>query len=160
MLTISPERKRAISQEWLDLTLCTYNSQSMKFLVRESDRFRNPVGQTLKEGIPLLVDELFGGMDFARVRQALEDIVRIRAVQSFSARDAVGFVFLLKGVVQQELSAAGADRLELDRRIDELALSAFDFYTQCRAKISDIQVSEARRSVALLERIYSGVEGR
>lgn len=160
MLAISSERKRAIAQQWLDLTLRTYPSQTVKFLVRESDRFHNPVGQTLKEGIPLLVDELFGGMDSARVGQALEDIVRIRAVQNFSARDAVAFVFLLKGVIQPELSADGADRLELDSRIDELALSAFDFYAQCRAKISGVQVNEARRGVALLNRIYSEVGGR
>ena len=160
MLTISPERKRAVAKEWLDLIFCTYPSQSMKFLLHETDCFRNPVGQTLRDAIPLLVDELFGDMDSAKTRQALEDVVRIRAVQNFSAREAVGFVFLLKGIFQQELPADAAIRFELDSRIDEMALVAFDLYEQCRAKISDIQVSEAKRRVALLQRIYSEVEGR
>ncbi|MGA8183737.1 MAG: RsbRD N-terminal domain-containing protein [Terriglobia bacterium] len=160
MLSISPERKRAIARQWLDLTLRTYPSQSMKFLLHETDCFRNPVGQTHKDAIPLLVDELFGDMDSAKVRQALEEIVRIRAVQNFSAKEAVGFVFLLKEIFQRELPDDGPIRLELDRRIDGMALAAFDLYSQCREQISAIQVSEARNRVALLERMFSEVEGR
>jgi hypothetical protein len=160
MLNVSSEQKRAIAREWLALTLQTYPSQSLQFLVHETDGFRNPVGQTLKDSIPVLVDELFGEMNSARVRQTLEDIVRIRAAQNYSAREAVEFVFLLKGIFQKRLASNEAIRLELDRRVDEMALTAFDFYTQCREKISDILVSEARRRVALLQRIYSEVEGR
>jgi RsbT co-antagonist protein rsbRD N-terminal domain len=160
IMSITPERKRAVAQQWLNLTLCTYPSQSMKFLLHETDCFRNPVGQTHKDAIPLLVDELFGDMSSDKVRQALEGIVRIRAVQNLSAKEAVGFVFLLKEILQQELSDNGPIRLELDRRVDEMALAAFDLYSQCREQISAIQVSEARSRVALLERIYSEVEGR
>ena len=160
MVKISAERKLAIAQAWLDVTLCTYPSQSMKFMLNETDRFRNPVGQALKDGIPVLINELFDETDSERARQALEDIVRIRAVQNFSAREAVGFIFLLKRIFSQELPDDNNDRLELDRRVDEMALTAFDFYSRCRTKISDIQVNEARRRVALLQRIYSEVEGR
>lgn len=160
MRNVPSERKRAVAREWLALTLQTYPSQSTQFLLHETDRFRNPVGQTLKDGFPLLVDELFGDMNSGAVRQALEGIVRIRAVQNFSAREAVGFIFLLKQILQPELSVGGAMGLELDRRVDEMVLAAFDLYVQCRGQISDIQVNEARRRVALLERIYSDVEGR
>jgi hypothetical protein len=160
MVKISAERKLAIAKAWLDVTLCTYPSQSMKFMLNETDRFRNPVGQVLRDGIPVLINELLDEPGSERARQALEDIVRIRAVQNFSAREAVGFIFLLKRIFSQELPDDNKDRLELDRRVDEMALNAFDFYSQCRAKISDIQVSETRRRVALLQRIYSEVEGR
>jgi hypothetical protein len=160
MRNVPSERKRAVAREWLALTLQTYPSQSTQFLLHETDRFRNPVGQTLKDGFPLLVDQLFGDMNSGAVRQALEGIVRIRAVQNFSAREAVGFIFLLKQILQPELSVGGAMGLELDRRVDEMVLAAFDLYVQCRGQISDIQVNEARRRVALLERIYSDVEGR
>lgn len=160
MLTIPPERKRAISRQWLDMILSGYPSQSMKFLLHETDGFRNPLGQTHKDAIPLLVHELFGDMDSANVREALEGVVRIRAVQNFSAKEAVGFVFLLKEIVQRELPADKPTRLELDKRIDEMALVAFDLYSQCREQISAILVSEARSRVALLERIFSELEGR
>lgn len=160
MLSVPSERKRAIAQEWVTLTLQTYPSQSMQFLLQETDCFRNPIGHTLKEGIPLLVDELLGDMNSEKVRQTLEGIVRIRAVQNFSAREAVGFVFLLKKILQEDLTTDPAIRRELDRRLDELVLAAFDLYVQCREQIYDIQVSETKRRVALLERIYSRVEGR
>ena len=160
MLNILPERKRAVAQEWLARTLETYPFQSMQFLLHETDCFRNPVGQILKDGIPLLVDELFGEMNSDRVRQALESIVRIRAVQNFSASEAVGFVFLLKKILHEELSAGVAIHLDLDSRVDEMALTAFDLYAQCQREISHIQVSEARRRITLLQRIYSEVEGR
>jgi hypothetical protein len=160
MRKVSSEQRRAIAKEWLTLTLQTYPSQSLQYLVHETDCFRNPVGQTLKDSIPVLVDELFGEMNSTNVREALENMVRIRAVQNFSAREAVGFVFLLKGILQRELSSDEGIRMDMDRRVDEMALTAFDIYTQCREKISDIQVSEARRRVALLQRIYSEVEGR
>lgn len=160
MLNIPPERKRAIAREWLALTFQTYPSQSLQFLLHETDCFRNPVGHTLREGIPLLVDELLGDMNSERVRQALEGIVRIRAVQNFSVREAVGFVFLLRKILQKELAAEGLIRHGLDGRLDEMILVAFDLYVQCRNQICDIQVSEAKRRVGLLERIYSGIEGR
>jgi len=83
MVKISAERKRAIAQAWLDMTLCTYPSQSVQFMLNERDRFRNPVGQALKDGIPVLINELLDETDSERARQALEDIVRIRAVQNF-----------------------------------------------------------------------------
>ena len=69
MVSISPEWRRAIAKQWLELTLCTYPSQSMNFLLHETDRFRNPVGQTHKDAIPMLVDEIFGHMDSAKVRR-------------------------------------------------------------------------------------------
>ncbi len=159
MLSIPSERKRAVAEEWLARTLQAYPSQSMQFLLHETDCFRNPVGQTIKDAIPRLVDELFGDMNSDRVRQALEGIVRIRAVQNFSAREAVGFVFLLKKILQAELPADRTIYFELDSRIDEMVLAAFDLYVRCRQQIYDIQVSEAKRRVALLERIYTKVEG-
>jgi hypothetical protein len=50
--------------------------------------------------LPVLTAELLGEMDQARVAGALESIVRIRAVQNFSASESVGFVFLLKGILR------------------------------------------------------------
>ncbi|MEJ2009957.1 MAG: RsbRD N-terminal domain-containing protein [Acidobacteriota bacterium] len=160
MLNISSEQRLAIADEWLALTLETYPSQSMRFLLHETDCFRNPVGKTLKDGIPLLVGELFGDMKPDRVAQALESIVRIRAVQNFTAREAVGFVFLLKGILQREFQGDWAVCYTLCCRVDEMAMTAFDMYVQCRGQIYDIQVNEARRRVALLEKIYSQAEGR
>ena len=160
MLRIPAKRKQALAEQWLGLTLQTYPERSLQFLLREKDPFRNPVGQILKEGIPLLVDELLGDMNAERVRGALEGIVRIRAVQNFSASEAVGFVFLLKKILREEFPDGVEARLELEDRIDDMALAAFDLFMRCREQVYEVRVSEARRKVGLLEKVYSAVEGR
>jgi hypothetical protein len=141
----------AVVREWLARVLRAYPEQTSRFLLRESDRFRNPVGHALREGLPLLLDELTGGFDIARVTPVLDEIIHIRAVQDFSASEAVGFIFLVKPILREYLTADAT--LEVfDRRIDEMALLAFDLYMQCREKAAQIRVDEARRRVYLLER--------
>ena len=131
------ERAR-IAREWLERTLETYPDETVRFLRGEKDRFRNPVGHALQEGLSILVEELFGAMDRARVTQALDGILRIRAVQDFTPSQAVGFVFLLKRVVADPA---------LEGRIDELALAAFDIYMRCREQLYEIRAKEARRNL-------------
>jgi len=160
MPTISPEQKQRIRERWLALTLATYPDPARRFLASERDRFRNPVGQTLKENIFLLAEELFGAMDAASVRQALSDLVRLRAVENFTPREAVAFVFLLKPVLQEELASDPGLRLQLENRIDEMALTAFDLFAQCRERIHEVQARELRRREGVREKIHAGAEGR
>ena len=158
MFSASPSRKRAIAERWLALTLQTYPAQSRQFLQGEKDPFRNPVGQALRTHLPALVEELFGDMDSKKVVQALEDLMRMRAVQSFTAREALSFVFALKTVVREELPANEEARIELEGRIDEMALSAFDLFLRCRERIYEIQANEAKRRVAMLEKMHRAAE--
>jgi hypothetical protein len=149
-VTASAEVREAVVREWLARVLADYPEQSGRFFLGESDPFRNPVGRALREGLAVLFDELAGGFDPAKVTPALDQIVHIRAVQDLSAGQAVGFVFHLKPIVRKRF--AGPALEVLDRRIDELALAAFDLYVRCREKAADIRVREARRRVYLLER--------
>jgi hypothetical protein len=105
-MRVLSEQKRALLEKWLERTLATYPSQTLRFLQGEKDRFRNPVGHTLREGLATLLDELTGEMDPARIGPALESIVRLRAVQDFTPSQAVGFVYLLREILQEE-SAGG-----------------------------------------------------
>ena len=102
MVSISADKRRVIAERWMEAILRTYPSQSAPFMFREKDPFRNPVGHALREGVRVLTDELFGALDAHRIAPALESIVQIRAVQDFSAREAVVFVFLLKKVIREE----------------------------------------------------------
>ena len=90
---------------------------------------------------------------------SLDRLIRIRAVQGFSASQAVGFVFLLKDILSSEGDAASDgpapdDELRtLWAHVDALALHAFDIYVACREKLSEIKVNEVRMQTAkLLER--------
>ena len=111
------------------------SAQTVRLLLREKDAFRNPVGHALRKELPVLTAELLGEMDQARVSAALESIVRIRAVQNFSASESVGFVFLLKGILRERWKGREEERAAVEARIDAAALMAFDLYMKCREKI-------------------------
>jgi hypothetical protein len=150
----------SIAQEWLQRTVATYPRQAAQLLLREKDAFRNPVGHALRQELPVLTAELLGEMDQARVSAALESIVRIRAVQNFSASESVGFVFLLKGILRERWTGREEERAAVEARIDVAALMAFDLYMKCREKIYQLVADEGRRRVAQVERIYAAAESR
>ena len=156
-MQLSPEQKRALLEKWLELTLATYPRQTLRFFHSETDRFRNPVGHTLREGLAILLEEVTGGMDPAKIGPALESIVRLRAVQNFIPSQAVGFVYLLREILGEDCE--GIDAPAMQRRIDELALTAFDKFMKCREEIYDIKAREAQRKVYVLQRLRQREEG-
>ena len=141
----------AVVRQWLARTLGTYPFLTSRFLGEEKDRFRNPVGHALREAFPVLLEELLGEMNLARLTPVLEQVVKIRAVQDFTASQAVGFIFVLKDVLRHE--EPGELTPELEQRIDQMALIAFDLFVKCREKMDEIKADEARRSTYVLDRI-------
>ena len=152
---ISPQTQQAISERWRAAIIQTYPGLTAGFLQQEKDPFRNPVGAALREGIPCLVAELFGAMDPGKVSQALEGIVRIRAIQDFSPRQAVGFVFELRDILKDVLPASAEQLGELHKRIDEMALVAFEVFMRCREQVYEVRLSEARRAEGFRKRMVS-----
>jgi hypothetical protein len=135
---------RPIVEQWFARTVEAYPGLSAQFLATEQDPFRNPVGHTLRESLAVLAGELFGAMNAAAIASALDSVLRIRAVQAFTPSEAVGFIFLLKPLVRD---LPGHDAGLLERRIDQLALMAFDKYMQCREQLGEIRVNEAKRAL-------------
>ena len=166
-LELLAARKRTIIEDWLARTLRTYPEHTSGFLSREKDPFRNPVGHSLKEAFPALVDQLIMGPDASTVSRLLDPVVRIRAVQDFSAGQAVAFIFLLKQAVREALKDDICTRPDreglaaIEVRIDEMALVAFDLFMRCREQIHEIKAGEAKRKLAVLERMQgNGGEAR
>lgn len=146
-------RADRIHGRWTESALADYPIQARKAWRRERDRFANPVGHSLRTGLRAILDALLGDGDPARVRESLDEIVRIRAVQPMSAPEAVGFVFRLKDAVRAEVRDSGReaevqDELPgLERRIDELALTAFDLYTGHRERLGELRIAELKRNI-------------
>lgn len=149
----------AIVGRWLDHVLATYGADSSAMFKRQKDPFANPVGHSLRVGTQGIFETLLGGMDHGKIdiekiRQYLHEIVKIRAVQKFSASEAVGFIFHLKEAVRAELvEAAGDPRFsdelaQFDRRIDRVALAAFDLFVQYREQVYELRVNEIKRRVS------------
>lgn len=155
------KNKAEIAKRWANLIFDTYPGDSHNFFKTQSNRFANPVGSAINESVEKLFQGLVHGVDSVPedACMLLDNIVRIRAVQEFSPANAVGFVFLLKKVVRETLAneifrnQLVGEILEFESRVDNLALLAFDIYTQCRQKIFDIRATELRnRTSRILDR--------
>jgi hypothetical protein len=133
--------QEAIVERWLERTLKSYPAEMASFLGVEQDRFRNPAGYTLRESLAVLAEELLGTMERGRIASVLDAVVRLRAVQDFSPAEALRFLFELRAAVG-EVQGTVSD--ELQGRIDEMALMAFDQYMACREKIYTLRAKELR----------------
>lgn len=154
------QRRPAILRRWFDLILETYPAETRDFLKGKKDRFENPVGQTIYNGIEGIYDGLLSGKALEDISRFLDNVIRVRAVQEFSASQAVAFIFSLKKVVREEIKGEGAEPdlpvpevLEFESKIDALALRAFDMFMGCRERIYEIRATEIRnRTTNLLRR--------
>lgn len=148
------ENKDELAALWLGRALRAWPHQGAAFLETERDPFRNPVGNTLRQAIAILLDELLGGMDQGRLTPALDSLMQIRAVGDLPPSQALEFLFQLKEVMRTRI--AGAEKELLDRRIDEVALEAFDLYMKYRERTWQARSNEIRRRHFVLERLERG----
>lgn len=158
------QKKDAIARRWLDGIVASYPEDHRRFLTDEKDGIRNPVGAALKKATRGIVEGLLAGEEASRLAPLLDEVIRIRAVQDFTASEVVAFVFSLKKALWEEAGVACAtvERMrelsEVESRIDVLALAAFDAYTRARERLSEVRVNDMKRRVYLLERMHPGMD--
>jgi hypothetical protein len=73
-------KKQAIVALWIERTLDSYSSPG--FFKKATDPFANPVGSNISTGLTRLFEALLSGSDAAGYADSLDQVVRIRAVQS------------------------------------------------------------------------------
>jgi len=148
------KNEKAIVERWIDGTLASYPRDAQKLFKKQKDQFANPIGKSLRVGLPEAFRLLLAGADDEKAGQALREIVKIRAVQQFTSSEALAFVFLVKEAVRAELGEAArnarfaADLAAFDARVDRLVLAAVDVYVQCREQVFQLRVNEAKRQVS------------
>ena len=159
------EHRGEILRRWIEGVIDNYPEETGKFLRTQSDRFANPVGASLREGLTELLDGVLRGVEPDELTSALDRVIRVRAVQEFSPSAAVGFVFDLKDLLHEVTKGAGADAADsldaLDDRIERLGLHAFDVYMNCREQMWSIRMQEIRnQSLGIMERMQEWRENR
>jgi hypothetical protein len=154
-------RREAVLDRWIDSVINAYPDQTATFLKEQPNRFANPVGASLREGLADIVDGVISGSDPEELRQPLDLVIRVRAVQEFTPAAAVGFVFDLKRIVRDVVADSSGVPEEFDRRIDNLGLLAFEVYMSCREQLWSIRAEEIRnQSLGILERMQAWREQR
>jgi hypothetical protein len=146
---ITKQRPTVISK-WFDSAIRAYAADTAAFIQSQKDPFANPVGSQTRNSVEGLFDQLVGGMDTGAIATHLDPIMRIRAVQNLPPARAAAFIFSLKSILIEmfgkNLQDASTTRqfLEIEARIDQMGLAAFDIYIACREKIYELKANETR----------------
>ena len=154
LLTLLSERKTSLTNRWLQRTFESYHPQTAIFLKKEKDRFDNPVGFQTSQGLAHILEALIQQEGREQVLAAMDEVIRIRALQNFSPSQALAFIFLLKNVIREELAQElkngqfSQELAEVESRIDGMALLGFEAYTQRREKLCEIKVTEVKNRVS------------
>ena len=146
--------REKIVNRWVEYVLSTYTSSG--FFVKEKDKFANPVGGNLMEGLQRLFLLLSKGADPAEFTAPLEQIISIRSVQEFTPAQAVGPLNGIKHIVR-EVFEADKERKQLvsglydfEFSVDLAVLAAFDIYMKYRERLYQVRINEIRSGSHIL----------
>ena len=137
--------RESFIKKWFQATIDTSPPQAARILGKDSNRFDNPIGAITHETIAATFDLIVNEFTPESLEQTLDPVIRIRAVQAFSAKEAVSFVFALKDIGETLLDA-GRIR-EFDKLVDQIALASFNRFMKCREEIFLLKATESKRRI-------------
>jgi len=146
------QREEAVRKNWMERIVGSYPDKTARFLRRNRDQFENPVGYILRRNVEEILDKFLEEADLKEFQIPLNEIVKVRSVQSLAPSQAISFMHLLKDAVRDELQDQVKDRqtfdelLGLEDRVDQLVALAFDLYMKSREKIFELRVAEIKRT--------------
>ena len=144
------KKKKPILERWFNLIIETYPPETTQFLKSQKDRFANPVGSTIFQGIEGIFDQFIQESESEKISAFLDNVIRIRAVQDFTASQALVFIFHLKKVIREELKnemrekGLSDEMLALESAIDDLALLSFDIFMKCSEQVYELKANEVK----------------
>lgn len=152
--------KEAMTSRWTNIVHGTYPFDTIGFLRTGTDRFANPVGYRTEEAAKALMGVVFSTEpDVDVLRPALEEIIRVRAIQDFPPEGAVGVFYALKDIVRDVVRESGRMAevmpalLAFESRVDAVVLLAFGVYARCRETLHMMKVKEFQRKHAQIFRL-------
>lgn len=151
------DKQPKLVEKWIAAIISAYPAESARFFIDTKDPFANPVGTTIKRCVPLLFDEVIKEkMDPVKVTEALEPIIRLRAVQEMPPSKAVSFIPAVKHLIKTELKRQAGDPATealfsvVESNVDSMVLAALDMYVGCRDKVYSLRINQAKESVRKL----------
>jgi hypothetical protein len=144
------QKKSTIVHNWIELIFNSYPAEAVNFLQSKKNQFSNPIGYTITANAEKILNELINDCDLEKIKLSLDEIIKIRAVQSFSPSQAVYFLLDLKKAIRDELKTELAEKtisdelLKIEFLIDQIVLIGFDLYMESREKVFNIRVNEIK----------------
>jgi hypothetical protein len=139
------KRKTEFLKQWVQATIDTYPDDAARILIKDVNRFDNPVGAVTRETLEDVFDHILEDATCDSLEKKLDPVIRIRAVQSFSAAEAVSFVFALKKIGTPILDPKLFR--EFDQLVDLIALAAFNRLMKCKEEIFLLKATESKRRI-------------
>jgi len=152
-MEVSAAARERLLGQWLALALAHYPERAQQIFAQNPDPFRNPTGRVYRETLRVLVEELLGNFELARVRPAMDELMHVCAVSERPASEVLAFLPAFKALVRAELAPPLDRQAVVDRRVDQLLLLAFDCYVACREKLYQARWNELRRLHFMQERL-------
>ena len=148
------DNKGEILDAWVGQVLATYPEDGARIFKKEKDQFANPVGYAVKSSLWEVYRLLFESEPLDGLIPALDQLVKIRAVQEFIPSQAVSMAYKLKEVVKdfyrQEKLGDHDGWLAFEEKADTLAYTLFDLYMASREQLHRARLEEYRRGNPLL----------
>jgi len=155
------EHRDVLTDSWLDAVVGSYPADSAGFIKGKGDRIANPLGHAIRDMVDTVLGCLARGCEGQTIDSVMFPVIQMRAVQGFSPSEAVSFVGLLRDSVAGLARSNEADPelfIELDDVVLGLMARAFDLYSGCREKLSEIKLEELKRNLYMLLRKSDMVE--
>ena len=159
--------KEAMIKRWVDTVHGTYPFETIGFLRTRKDQFANPVGYRTEEAARALMDVIFSDTpDQEALTHAVDEIVRVRAIQDFPPEHAVGIFFAMKEILRETLMQTGQAEhllpalLAVESRIDAVVLMAFGSYARNRETLHRLKVQEFKRQHSQILRLAEKKAGK
>ncbi len=153
------EHREAITAEWVEVIYGTYPFDTVGFLRSQADAFSNPVGAKTKKAAETIISALLAQeLDSEVVSPAVDELIRVRAIQKFTPEQAMAVLLYLKNIIRKhctpklKTTADFMALLELESRIDSVTLVGFRIYSECRDKVQQMRVDEFKRKHSQLLR--------
>ena len=150
LINLLTENKASILEKWIDQALGNYPADASRIFKKQKDRFANPVGYRISHTLAELYEAVAGNADLSGLSPALEELVKILAIQVSSPSEAVSFVYALKYVVKEECQEKGLDTftlsewLDFEAKIDTVAYTVFDLYMASRERLYQVRINELK----------------
>ncbi len=138
------KHKNDIIKKWHLAIVESYPSLSGKHLLGNKNKFSNPVGYTIENSLPAVVDAVINKSLTEEAKKSLENIIKIRAVQDFEPARALSFVFELKAIIMSEIAeeADFKDFLALEKIFNLIFNFAINSYVNDKERIFEIKANE------------------
>ncbi len=153
------KRKEEITDKWFEMVINTYPHDTAVFFSTQKDEFLNPVGSILRKELRNIFSELLKEHASEKIKEYLDGIIRVRAVQDFSPSGAIVIFQKLKNLLWDLYSQEIEKNLwfmeirDFEEKIDQLMLLAFDIYMKCREKLWELKVKEAYANISNILRL-------